>query len=353
MVAVLAIVGLQHWNTTTYAITPGDATPVGPLVKISGVGSTSHHDKILFTDVYLQQLTAWQWLTFHLQSHVEYLNQSELLDPGVPVSELNAQGFLEMSDSKQAAEVAAFNALGWKTFMTPAGAVVTGVTYPSPAERVNLFVGDRITGINGQRVTGACDLVNAVYKMAPGTKAALRIDKAHYSATGVLTYTSTVTKTVVTEKTPKGIGTSGCPGDPGISRSWLGVSLEDGTTYQLPGTVSINTANIGGPSAGLAMTLSIIDKLSKDSLAGGAPIAATGTMDIYGNVGDVGGVAEKTVAVQRAGAKYFIVPQVEVKTAQANAAPGLKIIGVTTLGQALNDLRAIDGGVIRPITKPH
>ena len=133
---------------------------------------------------------------------------------------------------------------------------------------------------------------------------------------------------------------SGCPGVSGVGTSYLGVALEDGNAYALPATVSIDTANIGGPSAGLAMTLTLIDKLSRKSISGNQPIAATGTIDVHGNVGDVGGVAEKTVAVQRAGAKYFFVPQVEVKTAKSEAQPGLTIVGVTTLAQALRDLRA-------------
>jgi len=101
------------------------------------------------------------------------------------------------------------------------------------------------------------------------------------------------------------------------------------------------------------MTLTMIDKMSRQSISGNQPIAATGTIDAYGNVGDVGGVAEKTVAVQRAGAKYFFVPQVEVATAKAAAQPGLKIIGVTTLTQALRDLRALGGAAPQPLTPPH
>jgi PDZ domain-containing protein len=153
--------------------------------------------------------------------------------------------------------------------------------------------------------------------------------------------------------TPSSEGASGCSGVLGPSKSWLGVELEDGNTYALPAKVTINTQNIGGPSAGLAMTLTLIDKLSKNSISGNQPIAATGTMDVHGNVGDVGGVAEKTVAVQRAGAKYFFVPQVEVATARSAASPGLTIVGVTTLQQALHDLRKIGGEPPEPITKPH
>jgi PDZ domain-containing protein len=114
-------------------------------------------------------------------------------------------------------------------------------------------------------------------------------------------------------------------------------------SYQFPANVSINTAGIGGPSAGLAMTLTLINQMSQSSITGNHRIAVTGTIDQFGNVGDVGGVAEKTVAAANAGASYFIVPQVEVATAEANAPSSLKIIGVTTLSQALSDLHAMGG----------
>jgi PDZ domain-containing protein len=128
-----------------------------------------------------------------------------------------------------------------------------------------------------------------------------------------------------------------------MGKAWLGVEVEDGYAVTMPDQFAIDTRYIGGPSAGLAMTLAIMAKLSKHSLTGGHAVAATGTMDIFGNVGDVGGVAEKTVAVERAGVKYFIVPQVEVATARAVAGSHVRIFGVTTLGQALADLRLIGG----------
>jgi len=53
------------------------------------------------------------------------------------------------------------------------------------------------------------------------------------------------------------------------------------------------------------MTVAILDLLSKGSLTGGHAIATTGTIDAYGNVGEVGGVAQKTIAVENAGVKYF------------------------------------------------
>ncbi len=180
----------------------------------------------------------------------------------------------------------------------------------------------------------------------------MSIKRARISLKGLISYRTVSSVTITSAKPPKGFGSSGCPGVTGAGSSYVGVALEDGYSYHLPAQVSIDTANIGGPSAGLAMTLSLIDTMSRQSISGNQPIAATGTIDVYGNVGDVGGVAEKTVAVQRAGAKYFFVPEVEVATAKGAAQPGLKIIGVTTLAQTLHDLRALGGAAPQPLTPP-
>ena len=352
--AVVVLVGsLQAWRVPYYALTPGGATPVAPLVKISGLRTDPHPDKILLTDVYLQSLTAWQWLVLHFHSHVEFVSAGQLVEPGIPTDELGTQGFLEMSDSKQAAEVAALDALGWHLSATPIGAVVTGVVSPSPARRAGLRVADRIVGVNGASVRSACALIHAVHRLAPDTSVRLRVAPAHVSAQGVITWGRPRTIIVRTAPAPVGLGPSGCPGVHGVDRSWIGVAPENGVRYALPGVITINTSNIGGPSAGLAMTLTLLDQLSAGSLTGHHVVAATGTIAPNGDVGDVGGVAEKTVAVQRSGASVFLVPRAEVATATRVAQPGLRIIGVDTLRQALNFLRTLGGVAPVALTKPH
>ena len=352
-VAIVVVIGLGLWHLNEYALTPGDATPVAPLVSIHGVATDEKHDTIYLTDVYLTQLTALQWVTMHFQSHVQFVPGDELVDPGVPADELSAQGYLEMSDSKEAASVAAFRSLGWTVPATASGAVITAVVSPSPARVAGLKVADEIVGADGANVATKCALVAAVHDVAPHTVVHLRVKPAVISPSGVITWQSPRTVDVSTEAPPANASSVGCPGVKGPSRSFLGVELEDGVSYSLPATVSIDTANIGGPSAGLAMTLTLIDQLSHGSLTGHHVIAATGTMDPAGNVGDVGGVAEKTVAVANAGATYFFVPEVEVSAARSAKEPGLKIIGVTTLDQVLKVLRAIGGAAPTPITTPH
>jgi PDZ domain-containing protein len=119
--------------------------------------------------------------------------------------------------------------------------------------------------------------------------------------------------------------------------------------YDFPFPVSINSDNIGGPSAGLVFTLGVINRLAGGNITGGRIIAATGTIHPDGTIGDVGGVKQKTVAVERAGATVFFVPQVpgdlELKVAQSVATGNLKVFSVATLSQALADLQRL-GGVL-------
>ncbi len=349
-----AVFVLQHWNTDVYSITPGDATPVAPLVKIEGVATNPHHDKIMLTDVYLSSLTAWQWIGDQFESHIQFVNADELVEPGVSSSELDAQGFLEMSDAKQAAEVAAFRALGWRVPSTPDGTVVTAVIASSPATRADVHVGDRVVGVDGTAIHSSCQLITYVQNLAPKTVLNLSVDRVKISSTGVLSYRSASTVHLVTAAVPAGTALTNCAGETGKARSFVGLGLEDGFAYALPAKVSIDTADIGGPSAGLAMTLTLINELSGGSLTGHHVIAATGTVAPNGAVGPVGGVEEMAVAVARAGASYFIVPLGEGNLAAARAADqhGLKILAVTSLKEALADLRALGGARPLPLTKP-
>ena len=348
----MLVVALRAWSTNEYAITPGNATNVAPLVSIKGLTTDPHRDRILLVDVYLQPLSELQYLLMHLQSHVEFVTADQLLSPGIPNSQLVDQGYLQMSDSQMSAKVAALRALGWKVPATPSGAVINGVVSNTPASRAGLSVGDEITAVDATTVTSQCSLVAALAHVAVGTKLELTVRPGHFSATGVLTRTPAIHVAVTTAASPHPAALTGCPQAPTSGVSWLGVSPEDGVAYALPGRITLDTANIGGPSAGLAMTLTLIDALSKGSMTGGHVIATTGTIDPQGNVGDVGGVAEKTIAVENAGAHYFFVPQVEVATARSVANASLHVIGVTRLSQVLAELRRLGGATLVPLTTP-
>jgi len=111
--------------------------------------------------------------------------------------------------------------------------------------------------------------------------------------------------------------------------------------------VAFRVADVGGPSAGLAMALQIVCDLTGQDLAGGRVVAVTGAITPAGDVTAVGGVALKVRAAREAGATLMLVPASEEPEA-ARLAGGMKVIGVRSLAQAVAVLRA--SGRIPPAT---
>lgn len=152
-----------------------------------------------------------------------------------------------------------------------------------------------------------------------------------------------VQRKIVLGAPPTSLTNGGCGlGKPTV---YLGIDPNTQQSWTFPIDVSVNTVDIGGPSAGLSMTLGIIDKLGGGHLTGGHTIAATGTIDASGAVGDVGGVPQKTIAVERAGATVFFVPPQEYKPALSKDTPQLHVYAVSTLDQALAILKKFGGTV--------
>ena len=96
----------------------------------------------------------------------------------------------------------------------------------------------------------------------------------------------------------------------------IGSASQDFVTYHFPIDVTINTDRVGGPSAGLAFTLAIIDDLTPGKLTDGKRVAVTGTIATDGSVGPVGGVEQKAITARRNGVQLMIVPKDEVADAR-------------------------------------
>ena len=103
----------------------------------------------------------------------------------------------------------------------------------------------------------------------------------------------------------------------------------------------MNTGRIGGPSAGLMFVLEILNQLQPEDLTVGRDIAGTGTIDINENVGRIGGVVQKVVAAEKAGAEYFLVPRSNYEQAK-KVARNIELVPVDNLGEVLLFLSNLD-----------
>jgi PDZ domain-containing protein len=147
-----------------------------------------------------------------------------------------------------------------------------------------------------------------------------------------------------------------------VPRTIIGFRPIDTTTITLPEglSVDIDTDSIGGPSAGLAFALTLIDELTEGDLMGGQNVAVTGTIDVEGNVGAIGGLNSKASAVRQVGVKYFLVPAGQEGQRYPDNLAGardavdgeVEIIPVATLQEALDALVRIGGDPVRLADPP-
>jgi len=147
------------------------------------------------------------------------------------------------------------------------------------------------------------------------------------------------------------------PDDP--DRTIVGFVPFDTRVVTLPFEVSIDTGQIGGPSAGLAFTLALIDELTPGDLTGGSNIAVTGTISLDGSVGPIGGLTQKVSAVHQHGVDVFLVPASQQEVADDaeelrqrldDAGRGdVEVVPVATLDEALAALVELGGDPLVPV----
>lgn len=124
--------------------------------------------------------------------------------------------------------------------------------------------------------------------------------------------------------------------DDGSTRRVLGVALG------IEPPVDIEANNVGGPSAGLMFTLSIIDLLSDGDLTKGHVVAGTGTISLDGVVGGIGGVRQKVAAAEAFGAEYMLVPADDFDEALTAERDDIEIVAVATVDDALDFLDSLE-----------
>jgi PDZ domain-containing protein len=331
LVLALAVVVAARWNLNYYALEPGTAQPVQPFITVPPARNHPVSHSVLLTDVRIGRVTALTYLFYRLQGNAA-LYPLESVTGGTPPSQLTAQGYLEMSQAENSAKAAALIRLGYHVTSTPSGAVIFG-TYPGTPAYEALQVGDVVTAVDGTATPSAAALTATLARYRSGQSITMTVLRGGTGAP--------VQVPVTLKATEVDVG-----GGQTVSLK-LGIQPEDQVDYTFPFPVKIDVTDIGGPSAGLAMTLGVIDALTSGSITGGHTVAATGTIDSQGDVGDVGGVAQKTVAVEDAGATIFLVPPQEYKAALSKIRPGLQVYAVSTLNQALQVLAA-HGGKVPP-----
>jgi PDZ domain-containing protein len=298
-------------------LNPGPALDVPGQIEFDGPAHPIR-GKLLLTTVTITQPSALGALEALVTPHHELLWQTQVIPPGVNEQEYLASQLQVFQESAQAAAAVGLRAAGFPVSVSGGGVQVAGVISGSPADGT-LKVGDVITAIDGRPVQLASDLQAATEKAVDGQ-----------------TVTLTVVRGDQQLQIPIRLRRLSETGRPG-----LGVALRTiAPKVQLPFPVKVKNQDIGGPSAGLMMSLGIYSLASGDDLSRGRVVAGTGTIDVNGTVGPVGGVAEKIVGAEQRGARIFLVPTSEAADARSAGLKDVTIVPVDTFDHARAALKA-------------
>jgi PDZ domain-containing protein len=325
LVALNSYALADHYTSNWFALAPGSTVAVQDrvIVRSNNVRVHDHKGQVLFVTVSLRTVGPLSYVLDKLNGDIQLVNEKALVG-NFKRSQLSQVNAVEMQQSTQTAVVVALRRIGYQVALQGLGAEVDQVATGSPADG-HLQPGDVITALDSVTTPSNDALVTLIRKHQPG---------------------QIVRLTVAPPNGPQrseDVRLAQSPPDQGPLHAFLGITTSTKQQAKLPVDVSVDPGNVGGPSAGLAFTLGVINKLGAGDLTGGQIVAATGTINSDGTVGDVGGVAQKTVAVRNAGASVFLVPPGEYQEAQRRAGSHLRVIRVTTLDDALNALRGLGG----------
>lgn len=319
------------------AIAPGGAEPINQLLRVPKEHQHPSKGSFLLTTVsLLSDVRPFDFVRDWIDDDYELIKKKDLLGD-TSEKQYTQIAQQEMTDSKEAAVVLAFRTLGYPVAESGEGALIVGLAEGEVPAKGVLAAGDAITMLDGIPTPLASDAITILQKHKPGDSIIATVNSGKTTEQRTIRLGSR-TETSCTAAVVQGALGGGC----------LGVTL--GTKahkFDYPFKVEIDTTGVGGPSAGLAFTLALIDELTPGELTGGRDVAVTGTIDINGTVGDVGGVVQKTAAVRNRGARLFLVPPGEFEQARQHAGKKLKIVQVTTLAEALAALRANGGDEVK------
>src|SRR5579859_1730693 len=325
-IVLVVLIVLAFYNVTVpyVALTPGPTwNTLGTdhnkeIIQISGGTVSKPKGQLRMVTVGVQDhITLWEAIEGWFSSDDAVVPREIIYPPNQTQQQTDQQNQQEFKSSQNAAITAALRELGY-----PVHVVVTNIPSGSPSTG-KLQKDDEITSVNGESVTSAQKLTELIRGKPVGTT--LTIGYTRAGAPGTVAITTVAGQ----DKAPR-----------------VGIEIDE--KQPSPYTISISLDNVVGPSAGLMFSLGIIDKLKPQDLTDGMVIAGTGEIDEDGNVGAIGGIAQKMRGAKRDGATVFLTPATNCQEAKASVVPGLKLVKVGTLHDALSALATLDSGGTPP-----
>ena len=314
---LLALAILWLWPSDSYLLLPEEAKPVAPLVSVQGGKDPTGPGGIYYDAVILRRAKLFERLFPSIHDGATLVPAKEINPPGASERQRHTEDLREMARSQDIAGAVALRYLGYDVTLRTVGALVTSVFANSPAAKAGLQPTEVIVGVDGHTVRTTRDLRRLISKHRPGQTVSLTVR----SGEGVRRIRVGTVKSA-------------------HRRPVVGILVDQATQVKLPIPVRIDAGSIGGPSAGLAFALDVLEELGRD-VDRGYKVAATGELEPDGSVMTIGGMKQKIIGARRAKVDVFLVPAGEnAKEARSYAGP-VRVLAVESFRQALQKLATL------------
>lgn len=306
------------WNVELpfLAYSVGPVSDAADAVVVEEVEFYPPEGELLMLTVVNQDVNVFEAIIAGLDPTIDLVRKQAVRRAGETDEEYRNRVLQQMSDSKYRSIAVALHHLGYD--LVPTEVVINDIVPEVPAADV-LELGDTITAVNGSPIASVADFPPALEGYGVG---------------------DVIDVTVLRGEEPVDLEVELAEreDEPGVPM--IGIVLGELTEPPFP--ISLEAGDVGGPSAGMMHAIAIIDALTEGELTSGRVIAGTGTIDLEGNVGSIGGIRQKVVAAEAAGADYILVPEGNYESALSAPRESIEIVPVATLEEALGFLGSLE-----------
>ena len=242
-----------------------------------------------------------------------------ILPDGVTPQELSEISIQNMRTSENVAIAVALKNIGYEIETKGEGVAVVGLLDDSPVKD-KLKKGDLLNSINNVQIFSATEFISTLRTYSIGETVSIGLIREVDGVSEQLFIETTLIEHVEYK------------GEPMVG--FLATTVNE--RFDFPFAIDIKTGNVGGPSAGLMMALNVYNNLIPEDITNSMVVAGTGTIEIDGSVGPVGGIKQKIIAAKRAGAELILVPVANFEEAKPFETDDTAIIAVESFDDALS-----------------
>ena len=332
VVALIATVFLVPVNAVieapgpTWNVLDNGSSSDQDVLKVSGTETYPTEGALRMTTVSVSGCPGYPVTTADLiaawfSADKRIVDRNEVCPQDQSAEQVEETGKAQMTASQDSAVIAALVETG------KAGAMhltVTEVTEQQTSTEIQAGdVLETITPEGGQMTTLASfsQLRELMTTIPEGTRVTLGVRRGDQKASAALT-------TIAPQE-----GTTG---------SLLGLSLK--ISVDSPVEATFGLSDVGGPSAGMMFALGVVDEITPGSLTGGKDISGTGTIDMTGQVGPIGGIQQKMAGARESGSTFFLAPASNCNEVKGHEPKDMQVFAVNTLHEAVAATEAIASG---------